>query len=170
MFHAVAEKIGETFLLREDRAEDPLFDAVEVLDLNCKNVRMVPQNTRHALTRLFRIFFPKKKDELPQNLRKLVEPFNTPEDPALLLKRSSIRSGPKATIVLAMSHGEIIDWAKVSSSLAHDESDKAVGMEGFFVEAKKYSQNLVSLILPVPTSSSTNPSSSATPVFNTTPS
>jgi hypothetical protein len=60
-----------------------LFDAVELLESNCKNARMVLQNTRHALTRLFGIFFPKKKDELPQNLRKLVEAFNIPEDPTL---------------------------------------------------------------------------------------
>jgi hypothetical protein len=42
-------------------------------------------------------------------------------------------------------------------------------MKEFFVEAKKYSQNLVSLILPVPTSSTTAPSSSVPPVMDPTP-
>jgi hypothetical protein len=78
-FHATAEQIGETFPLHADRAEDAIFDAVGVLESNCKNARMVLQNTYHALTCLFGILFPKKKDELPQNLRKLVEAFNTPE-------------------------------------------------------------------------------------------
>jgi hypothetical protein len=167
-FHATVEQIGETFSLREDRAKDPLFDVVELLESNCKNARMVLQNTRHALTRLFGIFFPKKNDELPQNSRKLVEAFNTPEDPTLLLKRSSTRRGTEATIALAMSHGEVVDWTKVRSSLAQDESSKPVGMKGFFAEAKKYSQNLVFVILLVPTLSNTAPSSSATPVVNTT--
>jgi hypothetical protein len=37
-----------------------------------------------------------------------------------------------------MSNGEVVDWAKVSSSLAQDESGKAMEMKGFFAEAKKY--------------------------------
>jgi hypothetical protein len=65
MFHATAEQIGETFSLCADIAEYSLFDAVEVLESNCKNARMVLQNSRHALTCLFGVLFPKKKDELP---------------------------------------------------------------------------------------------------------
>jgi hypothetical protein len=47
-----------------DRAEDDLFHAIGVLESNCKNAQIVLQNTRHDLTRLFGISFPKKKDEL----------------------------------------------------------------------------------------------------------
>jgi hypothetical protein len=53
-------------------------------------------------------------------MRKLVEAFNTLEDPTILSKRSSTRRGAKAKIALAMSHREIVDWAKVSSYLAQD--------------------------------------------------
>jgi hypothetical protein len=60
-FHVAIEQIWEAFSLREDTAEDPLFDVVEVLELNCKNARMVLQNMRHALTCLFGIFFPKRR-------------------------------------------------------------------------------------------------------------
>jgi hypothetical protein len=63
-FHAIAEQIGDAFSLCVDRAEDDLFHAVGVLESNCKNAQIVLQNTRHDLTRLFGISFPKKKDEL----------------------------------------------------------------------------------------------------------
>jgi hypothetical protein len=57
------------------------------------------------LTHLFGSFFPKKKKEMLRILGKLVEAFDTPEDPTLLLKRSSTRRGTEETIALAMSHG-----------------------------------------------------------------
>jgi hypothetical protein len=118
---------------------------------------------------LFGGFFPRKK-EMPRVLGKLVEAFDTPEDPTLLLKRSSTIRGAEATIALAMSQGENVNLAKLSSYLAQDEGDKAVEMKAFFIEAKKYSQNLMSLILPVQTPSSAAPSLSAPPVVETTPS
>jgi hypothetical protein len=63
--------------------------------------------------------FPKKKDEMPiGNLRNLVEDFNTLEDPVLQLKLSSVKRGVEGTIALTQSHGESVDWEKVSSSYA----------------------------------------------------
>jgi hypothetical protein len=133
MFHDAAEQIGETFKLHEDRAEDPLFDAIEVLEANCKNAaRSVLQRTRHVLMRLLGYFFPRKKKEMPRVLAKLVEAFDTPEDPTLLLKRSLTKRGAEATIALAMSHGENVDWLKVISCLDRDEGSKALEMKGFF--------------------------------------
>jgi hypothetical protein len=123
-----------------------------------------------VLTRLFVKLFPKKKNEVPRVLGKLVEAFDTSTDPTFLLKRSSSKSGTEVTIALTMSHDENIDWAKVSSSLAHDEGGKTANMKSFFTKAKKYSQNLVSLILPMPTPTSATPSSSAPPMAETTPS
>jgi hypothetical protein len=49
IFHDAAEQIGEIFKLREDKAEDPLFDAIEVLESNCKNTVNVLQRTRQVL-------------------------------------------------------------------------------------------------------------------------
>jgi hypothetical protein len=98
------------------------------------------------LTHLFFELFPKKKkNDLPaKNLRKLVVAFDTLQDPTLQFKRSSVKRGSKAMIALSMSHGEEVDWSKVSSSLALGPAE----MKGFFGEAKKYSQKLVKLILP----------------------
>jgi hypothetical protein len=63
--------------------------------------------------------FLKKKDEMPiGNLRKLVEAFDTLEDFVLQLKLSSVKQGVEGTIALTQSHGESVDWEKVSSSYA----------------------------------------------------
>jgi hypothetical protein len=60
-------------------------------------------------------------------------------------------------IALTQSHGENVDWEKVSSAYARRSKE----MKEFFAEAKKYTPKLVSLILPVPTPSASAPSSSA---------
>jgi hypothetical protein len=63
-----------------------------------------------VLPRLYAGLFPKKKEEMPMdNLRKLVEAFDTLEDPTLRLKLSSVRRGVEATIALALSHGKDVD-------------------------------------------------------------
>jgi hypothetical protein len=62
------------------------------------------------LPRLFVGFFPKKKNDMPiDNLRNLVESFDTLEDPVLQLKLSSMRRGVEGTIALTQSHGENVD-------------------------------------------------------------
>jgi hypothetical protein len=43
------------------------------------------------------------------NLRKLLEAFDTLEDPVLAMKRTSVKQGVKGAIALAQSHGEEVD-------------------------------------------------------------
>jgi hypothetical protein len=74
------------------------------------------------------------------NLRKLVEAFDTLEDPVFQLKLSSVRRGVEGTIALTQSHGEYVDWEKVGSAYARRPKE----MKEFFSEAKKYAPNLVS--------------------------
>jgi hypothetical protein len=63
---------------------------------------------------LFFKFFPKKKSDVPTtNLKRLVDVFDTIEDPTLLLKRLSVKRGTEGTVALSLSHGEQVDWAKV---------------------------------------------------------
>jgi hypothetical protein len=108
-----------------------------------------------------------KNKEIPLgNLRWLVDTFDTIKDPTLVLKRSSVRRGAEATVALAMSYGENIDWEKVSSSHARGPLE----IKEFFTEVKKYSPNLISLILHVPLSLTVAPSSSAPPKSDSTPS
>jgi hypothetical protein len=52
------------------------------------------------------------KDMPVGNLRKLVEAFNTKEDPVIKLKLSFVSRGVEGTIALTQSHGENVDWSK----------------------------------------------------------
>jgi hypothetical protein len=97
-----AEKIGESWKLRQPNTEDPLLAAVDLLESNWKLVQNVLQLTRHVLTHIFVRLWPKKKEEMPgDNLRKLLEAFDTPEDPVLAMKRMSVKWGVKRAIALA---------------------------------------------------------------------
>jgi hypothetical protein len=62
------------------------------------------------------------------NLKKLVETFDTVEDHVLTLKRTSVKRGVEGAIPLAQSYGEEVDWAKIGSSPARPLSE----MWGFF--------------------------------------
>jgi hypothetical protein len=60
------------------------MDTVGILESNWKNVRNILQHTRHVLPRLYARLFLKKKKEMPTGkLRRLVETFDTLEDPTL---------------------------------------------------------------------------------------
>jgi hypothetical protein len=50
------------------------------------------------------------------DLKKLAAAFDTVEDPILAMKRRSVKRGVEGAIALAQSHGEEVDWEKVSSS------------------------------------------------------
>jgi hypothetical protein len=74
-FCDAAEKLGEVWKLRQESVEDPLLDAVDVLESNWKLARDVLQQTGHVLICMFIRLFPRKKDELPiDNLRKVLKP------------------------------------------------------------------------------------------------
>jgi hypothetical protein len=105
-------------------------------------------------------FWPKKQKEMPvDNLRKLLEAFESADNPVLALKRTYVKRGVEGAIALAQSHGKEVDWEKVGSSFARPLSE----MEGFFQKAKLYAPKIVSLISPSPTSSTSAPHSSMTP-------
>jgi hypothetical protein len=91
-FCDAAEKLGEVWRVRQGGSKDPLLDAVDVLESNWKLARDVLQQTRHVLIRMFVGLFPKKRDQMPtDNLQKLVEAFNTIEDPVLAMKLTSVK-------------------------------------------------------------------------------
>jgi hypothetical protein len=109
------------------------------------------------LMRIFVGLWLKKKEEMPvDNLWKLAEAFDTLEDPVLAMKRTSVKRGVEGAIALAQSHGEEVDWEKISSSRARPLSE----MLGFFKKVKEYPPVIVSLITPSVASSTPAPSSS----------
>jgi hypothetical protein len=59
-----------------------------------------------VLTRIFVGLWPKKKADMPTaDLKKLVAPFDTPEDPILLMKSRSVTRGAEGAIALTCAHG-----------------------------------------------------------------
>jgi hypothetical protein len=107
--------------------------------------------------RMFVGLWPKKKEEMPvDNLKKLAEAFDTLEDSMLAMKGRSVKRGVEGAIALAQSHGEEVDWEKISSSRARPLSE----LLGFFKKAKNYAPGIVSIITPSAASSTPVPSSS----------
>jgi hypothetical protein len=99
--------------------------------------------------------WPKKRAEmLTDDLKKLAEAFDTVEDPVLTMKSRSVKRGVEGEIVLAQSHGEEVNWEKVSSSGACP----LLELLGFFEKAKKYAPGIVSIITPLVASSTSTPS------------
>jgi hypothetical protein len=134
-----------------------MLAAVDLLESNWTLVQEVLQLTRRVLMRMFAGLWPKKKAEIPvDNLKKLVEAFDTLEDPILTMKGRSVKWGVEGAIALAQSHGEEVDWEKVSSSRARPLSE----LLGFFEKAKKYAPGIMSIITPSASSSTPTPSSS----------
>jgi hypothetical protein len=94
--------IGKFWKLRQPNTEDPLLDAVDLLESNWKLVQNVLQLTRNVLICMFVGIWPKKRKEMPgDNLRKLLEAFETTDDPVLVLKCTSVKRGIEGVIALA---------------------------------------------------------------------
>jgi hypothetical protein len=128
--------------------------AVNLLELHWISVQEVLELTRRVLTRFFVGLWPKKKADMPAtDLKKLAAIFDTAEDPILLMKSRSVKRGAEGAIALAYSHGEEVDWEKVSSSRGRPLSE----LLGFFEKAKKYAPGIVSIITPSAASLTSTP-------------
>jgi hypothetical protein len=159
---AAAENVGLSPVPRQPDVEDPLMAAVVLLESDWKSVQKSLQLIGHVLSRMFVGLWAKKRVEVPVDLKKLAEAFDTVEDPILTMKSRSVKRGVEGAIALAQLHGEEVDWEKVSSSRARPLSE----LLGFFERAKKYVPGIVSIITPLDASLTSTPSSS-TPVPST---
>jgi hypothetical protein len=72
------------------------------------------------------------------DLKKLATIFDTAEDPILSMKSRLVKRGAEGAIALAYSHGEEVDWEKVSSS----HGRPLLELLGFFEKAKKYAPDI----------------------------
>jgi hypothetical protein len=99
----------------------------------------------------------KKRADMPaDDLEKLATTFDTVEDPILSMKIHAVKRDVEGAIALAYSHGEEVDWEKVSSSRGRPLSE----LLGFFEKAKKYAPGIMSIITPSVASSTSTPASS----------
>jgi hypothetical protein len=130
---------------------------VNLLELNWISVQEILELTCRMLTRMFVGLWPKKRADMPaDDLKKLAAAFDTVKDPILLMKSRSVKQGAEGAIALACSHGEEVDWEKVSSSRGRPLSE----LKGSFEKAKKYAPGIVSIITPSVASSTSTPASS----------
>jgi hypothetical protein len=130
--------------------------AVNLLELHWISVQEVLELTHRVLTRIFVGLWLKKKSDMPVvDLKKLAAVFDTAEDPILSMKSRSVKRGAEGAIALAYSHGEEVDWEKVSSSCGRPFSE----LLGFFEKAKKYAPGIMSIITPSVASSNSTPAS-----------
>jgi hypothetical protein len=153
----LAEKIGVSLAPLQPVDEDPLMAAVNLLELHWISIQEVLELTCRVLTQIFVRLWPKKKADMPtDDLKKLAAVFDPAEDPILSMKSRSVKRGAEGAIALAYSHGEEVDWEKVSSSRGQPLSE----LLGFFQKAKKYALGIVSIITPSAASSTSTPASS----------
>jgi hypothetical protein len=156
VFCVFAECTGVPLVPLQPNDEDPLTAAVNLLELNGISIQEILEQTRRVLTRIFVGLWPKKRVDMPvDDLKKLVATFDTVEDPILSMKSCSVKRGAEGATALAYSHGEEVDWEKVSSSRGRPLSE----LLGFFDKAKKYAPGIVSIITPSAASSTSTPAS-----------
>jgi hypothetical protein len=137
------------------------MSAVNLLESNWISIQEIFELDNRVLTRIFVGLWPKQKaDVLATDLKKLATAFDTPIDPILLMKSSSMKRGAEGAIAITYAHGEEVNWEKVSSSRGRPLSE----LRGFFEKAKKYAPGIVSIISPSAASSTSATPVSLTPV------
>jgi hypothetical protein len=125
--------------------DDPLMNAVNLLEENWISIQETFELVSRVLSRLFVGLWPKRRSTVPKgNLTELAKSFDTTEDPTLQLKGLSIKRGAEGAIALSLAHGTDFDWERVSSphGRTHDE------MTAFFEKAKKLAPALLTTISP----------------------
>jgi hypothetical protein len=157
VFCVFAECTGVPLVPLQPNDEDPLMAVVNLLELNWISVWEILELTRRVLSQMFVRLWPKKRADMPaDDLKKLAATFDTIEDPILAMKSRLVKRGVEGAIALAQSHGEEVNWEKVSSSRARP----LLELLGFFEKAKKYASGIMSIITPSATSSTSTLTSS----------
>jgi hypothetical protein len=125
--------------------DDPLMDAVNLLEAHWISIQGTFKLVSHVLSHLFTVLWPKRKAAMPrENLTELVKSFDTVEEPPLHFKALSIKRSAEGAIALSLAHGTDFDWGKVSSPHGYTRDE----MKVFFEKAKKLAPALLNTISP----------------------
>jgi hypothetical protein len=125
--------------------DDPLMDAVNLLEENWISIQETFELVSRVLSRLFAGLWSKKRLSVPrENLTELAKSFDTTEDPTLQLKGLSIKRDAEGAIALSLAHGTDFDKERVSSPHGHTRDE----MKVFFEKAKKLAPALLTTISP----------------------
>jgi hypothetical protein len=132
-----------------------------LLEANWISVQEIFELVKHVLTWMFVGLWPKQNTEVPgHDLKKLMQAFNTTDDPILQMKGLSSKRGAEGAIAFSYAHGADFDWEKVSSPHGRTRSE----LKAFFEKAKKFTPAIVSTISPSAASAVSSTLASLTPV------
>ncbi|KAK1603825.1 hypothetical protein QYE76_027498 [Lolium multiflorum] len=106
-------KTGQEYGL-SDPDNDPLFDALSLLEIHGDEARDGLAEAKAGLSQLFPYFFPKK--EKPAPFLALAKCFNTSENLGLKLRQESLKVGVESTIALVAESQQTVDWTRVGDT------------------------------------------------------
>jgi hypothetical protein len=145
LFFSICAEFTGVSLLALQTDNDPLMNAVNLLEENWISIQETFELVSRVLSRLFAGLWPKKRVAVSKdNLTKLAKSFDTTKDPTLQLKGFSIKRGAEGAIALSLAHGTNFDWERVSSPYGHTRDE----MKTFFEKAKKLAPALLTTISP----------------------
>ncbi|KAK1558079.1 hypothetical protein QYE76_017763 [Lolium multiflorum] len=98
----------------ESPEDDPLLDALSLLEIHGDEAREGLAEARTGLSRLFPYFF--KKKEAPTTFTALAKCFNSQEDLGLQLRQEGLKVGVEGTIALVADSQQEVDWARVGNT------------------------------------------------------
>ncbi|KAK1648415.1 hypothetical protein QYE76_066220 [Lolium multiflorum] len=106
-------KTNQEFEL-EDPDNDPLLDALSILEFHGTEAREGIGHADSGLLRLFPYFFPKKEE--PKTFLALAKDFNPPEDLGLKMRQENMKIAVENTVALVAESQQTINWAKVGDT------------------------------------------------------
>ncbi|KAK1678533.1 hypothetical protein QYE76_039381 [Lolium multiflorum] len=99
-------KTNQEFEL-EDPDNDPLLDALSILEFHGTEAREGIGHADSGLSRLFPYFFPKKAE--PKTFLALAKDFNPPEDLGLKMRQENMKIAVESTVALVTDSQQTID-------------------------------------------------------------
>ena len=137
-----AERLGNSYTANQEEEEDPLLDAMSILELNADLACRGLATAREAFNRLYKHFFRGPEKAPPETFEALGRVFLAKEDPALSFRWAATKTGIESTIALVSHSKQSISWEKVAVA----KGLTATGFTSLLKSAKKYSRAILNLV------------------------
>ncbi|KAK1632516.1 hypothetical protein QYE76_006831 [Lolium multiflorum] len=98
----------------ENPVDDPLLDALSLLEFHGREIREGVANASAGLSALFPYFFPKKEE--PSTFLALAKLFNSSEDLGLKMRHENMKVAVENTVALVADSQQTLDWMKVGDT------------------------------------------------------
>ncbi|KAK1685389.1 hypothetical protein QYE76_046237 [Lolium multiflorum] len=98
----------------DNPVDDPLLDALSLLEFHGREIREGVANASAGLSALFPYFFPKKEE--PSTFLALAKLFNSSEDLGLKTRHENMKVAVENTVALVADSQQTLDWMKVGDT------------------------------------------------------